>query len=432
MQLPRMLGAYWRARRLRFASRAELEAHQARQMARFRQRVLARSPYFAPLLSLPMQDWPRMDKAVMMANFDRINTAGLRLEDVLACARQAEASRDFSPTLQGFSVGLSSGTSGGRGAFVVSRQEQAQWAGTLLARLLPRGLLAGERVALFLRANSNLYTAVRNPWLSFAFFDLFAPFEDHLARLEHYAPTIVVAPAQVLRSLALARQAGRTALRPARVVSVAEVLEAQDRALLANVFGEPGEVYQATEGFLGVTCAHGTLHLNEEFVHIEPEWLDESHERFVPIVTDFTRTTQPIVRYRLDDVLVRRADACPCGSPALALARIEGRCDDMLVLPGRLGEPVQVFADVLSRALAQALPLAADYRLRQTGGRTLSLYAEGGDAVHTACRARLETVLDGLGVAVADIAWHNDAAPPADFTTKRRRIVRLREATQGP
>lgn len=428
MHLPRMLGAYWHARRLRFAGRAELEAHQTRQMTRFRQRVLVRSPYFAPWLSRPMQDWPRMDKAVLMANFDRINTAGLRLDDVLACARRAEASRDFSPTLQGYSVGLSSGTSGGRGAFVVSRPEQAQWAGTLLARLLPRGLLAGERVALFLRTNSNLYTAVRNPWLSFAFFDLFTPFEDHLARLERYAPTIVVAPAQVLRALALARQAGRSALRPARVVSVAEVLEDRDRALLASVFGEPGEVYQATEGFLGVTCAHGTLHLNEEFVHVEPEWLD--HERFVPIVTDFTRTTQPIVRYRLDDVLVRRAGACPCGSPALALARIEGRCDDMLVLPGRNGEPVKVFADVLSRAFAQALPLAADYRLRQTGSNALSLYAEGGSVVEAACRSRLETVLAELGVAVVGLDWQYDAAPPpADFTTKRCRIVRLRSVT---
>lgn len=35
---------------------------------------------------------------------------------------------------------------------------------------------------------------------------------------------------------------------------------------------------------------------------IEKEWLDET--RFVPIITDLMRTSQPIVRYRLDDVLV--------------------------------------------------------------------------------------------------------------------------------
>lgn len=32
-----------------------------------------------------------------------------------------------------------------------------------------------------------------------------------------------------------------------------------------QVFPAVGEVYQATEGFLAASCAHGTLHLNEEF-----------------------------------------------------------------------------------------------------------------------------------------------------------------------
>ena len=82
--------------------------------------------------------------------------------------------------------------------------------------------------------------------------------------------------------------AGELTLKVKKVISVAEVLEPQDRELLRNVFHNVGEIYQATEGFLASTCRCGTLHLNEEFVHIEPQWLDE--HRFVPIVTDFTRT----------------------------------------------------------------------------------------------------------------------------------------------
>ena len=34
----------------------------------------------------------------MMEHFDRINTAGLKLDEVLACAMQAEQSRDFKAT----------------------------------------------------------------------------------------------------------------------------------------------------------------------------------------------------------------------------------------------------------------------------------------------------------------------------------------------
>ncbi|WP_010095579.1 F390 synthetase-related protein, partial [Burkholderia ubonensis] len=361
MQPHRLLWAYARTRAHRFADRAALERHQARGLERFARTVLARSPWFAPHASQPRDAWPLMDKAAMLAHFDAMNTAGLKLDDVLACAHRAEQSRDFSPMLGRYSVGLSSGTSGSRGVFVASPAERATWAGVLLAKLLPQGLLHRERVALFLRANNRLYTTVRTPWLSFAFFDLFEPFESLVTQLDAYRPTIVVAPAQVLCSLAVAVREGRLAVRPARVIAVAEVLEPLDRVLLAETFGRVDEVYQATEGFLGATCTHGTLHLNEAFLHVEPQWLDDT--RFVPVITDFTRSTQPIVRYRLDDVLAVRRAPCPCGSPALAIERIEGRCDDMLVLPARDGTPRTVFADVCARALAQALPLRADYRL---------------------------------------------------------------------
>lgn len=428
----RLLWSYWQTRRLQNrlqrADRAALEAHQRHQIARFTQRVLTRSPYFRLFVSKPMQDWPLMDKATMMANFDAMNTAGLRLDDVLACARQAEQSRDFRPMVGAYSVGLSSGTSGGRGVFVVSPTERAKWAGILLAKLLPRSLLHGERVALFLRANNNLYTAVRNPWLTFSFFDLFAPFDSHRAPLEALRPTIVVGPAQVLRALALEKLAGRLDIAPAQVLSGAEVLEPMDRVLLEQAFGNVGEVYQATEGFLGATCPHGTLHLNEAHVHIEPQWLDE--RRFVPIVTDFTRSTQPIVRYRLDDILIRRDPTlppCPCGNPAMAIERVEGRCDDTLVLPARDGGTITLFADVCSRALAQALPLRADYHLVQTDAHTLALSISPADAdVAQACRAHLAAVFMRQGVDMTRVAWH--PAPqdmPADFTAKRRRIVRL-------
>jgi putative adenylate-forming enzyme len=377
---------YWyaRTRRLRLTDRAALEAHQARAWRRYAQRVLRRNPYFAPWVGQPLDQWPTMDKALMMRHFDRMNTAGLRLADVLACAREAERSRDFTPRVGRFSVGLSSGTSGGRGVFVVSPREQAQWAGVMLARLLPDGLLGRkERVGLFLRADNNLYHAVRTPWLSFAFFDLFQPLHAHFEALARLRPTIVVAPAQVLRALALARRAGQLDLQPARVISIAEVLEPQDRALLSETFGRVDEVYQATEGFLASSCAQGTLHLNEEFLLIEPQWLDD--DRFVPLITDFSRRTQPIVRYRLDDVLVRRREPCGCGRAAMALARIEGRCDDMLILPGQMGpsegeaRTVTIFADVVHRALAQALPTAADYRLTQHGAATLALWTDGPD-----------------------------------------------------
>ena len=66
-----------------------------------------------------------MDKQSMMANFNEANTFGLDRDTALKIAIAAERDRDFKPTYQGVSVGLSSGTSGHRGLFVISSREQA-------------------------------------------------------------------------------------------------------------------------------------------------------------------------------------------------------------------------------------------------------------------------------------------------------------------
>lgn len=418
-----LLLAYWRTRRMAFASRAELDAWQARKLDDFCARLCAASAYFAPWRALPLAQWPSMDKAAMNANFDTMNTTGLALAQVMAAAMEAERSRDFKPAPGGITVGLSSGTSSQRSVFAVSDKEKAQWAGVMLAKALPGGLFSGERVALFLRANSNLYEAVRTPWLQFAFFDLFQPFAGLTAALVAYRPTVIVAPAQVLRELALAVLAGRVQLAPKRVISVAEVLEPQDRTLIARAFGEVHEIYQATEGFLASTCEQGVLHMNEEYVHVEPQWLDQ--QRFVPVITDFSRFTQPVVRYRLDDILVARAQPCSCGRVTRALERIEGRCDDMLVLPGVDGGAVTVFADLLARALAQALPADADYRLTQSGEAALRLCAAIDAAKLEAVRLHLDAVLQGLGVDTARLRWSTSAVvPPFEPGVKRRRILR--------
>lgn len=154
----RLWWAYWRARRLRFSRRDTLEAHQARQLRRFLERLACRSRYFMPFRGLPLERWPLMDKATMLTHFDAMNTADLSLNDAMALAMRAEQQRNFTPTLNGVTIGLSSGTTGQRGVFAVSERERMRWAGTMLARALPDGLCAGERVAFFpARQQQSLY-----------------------------------------------------------------------------------------------------------------------------------------------------------------------------------------------------------------------------------------------------------------------------------
>ena len=236
----------------------------------------------------------------------------------------------------------------------------------------------------------------------------------------------IVASGKLLRALALAVQSGELNVAPKKVISVAEVLDPQDRALLAQVFPAVGEVYQATEGFLAATCAHGVLHLNEAFIVVEKAWLDD--RRFIPVITDFTRTTQPIVRYRLDDVLVARDAPCPCGDPSQALAHIEGRQDDQLLLPDGQGGQRVIFGDLCNRALARVLPLTADFRLIQHGEAHLTLIAQADDAQRSAAQAALTALFEQQGVACGLLRWtHHASLPPATPGAKRRRILRVRE-----
>jgi putative adenylate-forming enzyme len=159
---------------------------------------------------------------------------------------------------------------------------------------------------------------------------------------------------------------GQLRIAPRQVVSVAEVVEPDDRLVIEQAFGVPlQEIYQATEGFLGASCQAGRVHLNEEFVHIEPEWLDGEQRRFRPIVTDFTRTTQLVVRYRLDDVLLDATGPCACGRVTRSLDAIEGRMDDVLWTSSFNGEATPIFPDVVRRSMTLAAGGIREYRIEQ-------------------------------------------------------------------
>lgn len=420
-----LLYHYFKARHTHFKDRKSLEAHQRKKLNKFASKVLTKSPFYSECHNQPFDSWPYADKSTMMENFDAMNTAGLKRDELFDIVLKSERDRDFSPRYGKFSAGLSSGTSGRRGLFVSSPYEQQVWAGVMLAKMLPDGILAGERVALFLRSDNNLYHSVKSRWLSFEFFDLFTRFESHFDRLEKYEPTIIAAPAQVLRALALARMDGRLPLKYIKkVISVAEVFDTQDRHIVESCFDSVGEVYQATEGFLASTCACGRLHLNEEYVYFEKDPAGKEG-RFSPVITDFSRITQPIVRYRLDDILVPYDGECACGNAALAIERIEGRRDDCLVFNCTDEGNITVFADLCSRVIASTLPLHVDYRLIQDG-TFLRLIAGCGLDKLNECSEALNKAFETQGVDTAPIKWDLvNQAPEEDFKSKRRRIVRL-------
>ncbi len=323
-----------------------------------------------------IESFPVINKQIFMLNFDHINTEGVGLDEAFQVAMKAEKIREFTPTLRGITVGLSSGTSGNRGVFLATEKERAFWVAAILDRVIGFSFKK-RRVAFFLRANSNIYESVKSKSISFEFFDLLDDLASHIKRLNIYKPTILVAQPSMLKELAKAREKNELNINPQKIISVAEVLNPEDRMYFAKVFKQTiHQVYQCTEGFLASTCIHGTLHFNEDFLHIEKKFLDDEKNRFHPIITDLIRSSQPIIRYELNDILIEEKD-CPCQSKMLGIKSIEGRSDDVLIFKTLNGNEINIFPDFIRRAIIMSNEKITDFTVIQKGKFQLLLFIEG-------------------------------------------------------
>lgn len=373
---------------------------------------------------------PAVDKALMMANFASFNSCGVGLDEAMRLALDAERQRDARPTLRGLTVGLSSGTSGQRGLFLLSPQEQAAWAGTILARTLHH--LRPCRVAFFLRSNSNLYEQVGGSLVQFRYLDLMTPLGEACALLNGYQPDVVVGPPSLLGLLAEQQRQGALQLRLRQAISVAEVLEPHDAAQIGAAFGvRVDQVYQCTEGLLAASCLQGSLHLQEDLVAVQLDPLAGpcgAEQRYTPVVTDLWRRVQPIVRYRLNDVLLLDEQRCRCGSDWRVIRAIEGRCDDLCYFFGAHGELRPVFPDTLRRILLLAGAGVRDYLVVQEWPGQLRVHLlleEGVDLALTVQRLRAEALatLASYGCAAPELCF--EAGLPPQAGAKRRRVQAL-------
>lgn len=323
------LGARWSGATLH--SPADVAARQAR-LWRAMTPVVARAPAVGALAGRRLAAFPVMRPEELRDSFDDWNTLGLTRAEAEAAAGSGETggSGEVRP---GVFAGFSSGSSGRPGLFVTSAAERAGWLGHILARLLPAdALLRPTRIALCLRADNRLYGGVSaaGPF-RFLFVGLDVPAPERFERLRAFAPDVLIAPSQVLADLA-----GRTdkpwPLR--RLFYGAEPMGEAERGWIGAALGlRPDPIYQATEGFLGAACRFGALHLNEDVLIVEREPVPGT-SRFLPIVTDLRRTTQPMIRVRLPDLLEPLNAPCPCRSPLAAVQPVEGRLEDLWRWPG--------------------------------------------------------------------------------------------------
>jgi len=343
----------------------------------------------------PWQALPPVHKRDLMAHFDDwVTDPRLKLAEI----RQflADPSRIGDDYLGRYAVWTSSGTSGEPGVFVHDPSALAVYATLTATRRDGRdafsNLMQGFTMA---RARSSLVAADEGhyagisfwrrqcrlyPWLgaNTQVLSVTAPEAELVARLNAFQPDFLVSYPSMLAELARAQETGDLHITPRALWAGGERLAPATRAYVSQAFGAPiTNDYGASECMtIGFECPHGRLHVNDDWVLLEP--IDEHGQPVFPgvashsvLLTNLANQVQPIIRYALGDSVTVDIDACPCGNPRLSI-QVAGRCDDTLCLRSAGGRLVHVSPMALTTALEEAADVHR-FQLRQTGRDAIEL-----------------------------------------------------------
>jgi putative adenylate-forming enzyme len=411
---------------------ATLHRHQAARVRRILAYARAHSPYYRRVLPPggDLASAPKMDKAEMMECFDEINTAGLDRDELVQF--RIEQEREGKPGLYrgAFSVGLSSGTSGSRGLTVLGKAERQRYGCLIWARNgLPRHVRT-YRVLFAIRTNNPTYMEPRSFGAKLVYVDYSHPPEELARLVEDKELNIIAGPPSLLSLIGRHRQLITHPIDA--LISYAEVLDDKTRAALEETFGAPVvQIYQGAEGFIGSTCTHGKLHINEDTVLVEQEAVGGAGAAAVQavVVTDLYRTTQPIIRYALNDVLEIDPEPCACGSCFRLIKTIHGRADDIFLLRGAGGETRYLFPDYVRRSINQASADILEYQALQHAVDEIEIrlvLAPGADrgAIETAIRENLLWRAEAAKGQLGRVFFSDQPPKPNPRSHKLIRVVR--------
>jgi len=302
-------------------------------------------------------------------------------------------------------------------------RQRARWA----AVLGTGGHFAGEGWMEFQRQ--------RDPWRrrTLRVFSLQRPLPELVAALNAFDPAVLTSYPSALELLAGEQLAGRLQVRPVIVELGGESLGEDARArIAAGLGGALHDAYSASECMaMAFDCAHGWLHVNSDWVLLEPVDADgrptaPGEASHTVLLSNLANRVQPIIRYDLGDTVLARQDPCPCGNPLPAI-RVQGRRDDVLRLRSAEGATIRVLPLVVGSVVDET-PGVQRSQLVQTGARSLLLRLDlepgaSAERVWTQAHARLADFLIAQGLRGIEIV--HGADPPSRSATsgKFRQVI---------
>lgn len=338
----RALWEHWRNLRI---TRGQLEAAQLKKFRRLVSFARQHSPYYRkiieqrgidPLTCVPT-DFPMLTKEDVIRHFDEIVThPNIKRRDI---ADFLARSTDPEELFEGrYHVLHTSGTSGTVGYYVFSheawikgsshvvRVSPLRWRRRTAFVAATRGHFAGS--SLMLTGNhgsNNLFYDVRT-------FDVGQPLSQIIEGLNKFQPHVLTGYATMLKVLGEAQERGDLRIKPIQLGNGGEPLMPDVKANLERVFKVPVmNVYASSEHlYMGMTLPGvDGMHLMEDDLIFE---LGADHT----CVTNLFNDLMPLIRYRMDDVLVPDSSG-PSKYPFTRVKEIIGRQEDALVFTNQHG-----------------------------------------------------------------------------------------------
>lgn len=251
-------------------------------------------------------------------------------------------------------------------------------------------------------------------------FSVLQPLPDLVRALNEFQPNRVGGYPTAMAVLAQEQSAGRLRIHPSMLTPAGESLSDPMRRRLEAAFGCPVRMGYAASEFLalGFECPSGWLHVNADWVILEP--VDADYRPTPPgtrsqtvLLTNLANRVAPLIRYDLGDSITMKPDPCPCGSRLPAI-RVEGRTADLLRFEVAGGRTVTVLPLAIGTVVEET-PGVQRCQIIQTGLRELTVRLEvtsGTDDATTwaEVRRRLEDFLREQGA--PPVALVRDVQPP--------------------
>lgn len=399
-----------------------MERHQQESCANLRTFALEHSPFYKSFHrgreTRPLQELPILTKADVMENFDDLVTdRTVRLADVEAYLQQ-----DRGPDLfrDRYVVLATSGSTGRRGVFLFDPRE---WLNAVAA--ITRPLAWAEIAKPLSKPPRSALIASKTPWhysarigvtlssrlLPSLRLDATEPISSMVERLNEWQPQNLAGYPSVLLALAEEQLAGRLKLKLRSAASSAEVLTEETKRRARQAWGvKIFDTYGATEySPIAAECAHGRKHLFEDGAIIE---IVDEKGRLVPpgaagdriLLTVFNRTTQPLIRYEISDMVRAVPEECPCGRPFRVIEAVEGRTEDVLFFNRTSGEPepIAVHPNVFHQAL-ELIPASGWQVVQEESGLSVRITGLKDGSICGQVEQSLRRMLAERGAAVTAV-----------------------------